>query len=408
MIKNRTAKRPVYVIIYKGCVIKQGDLHFVASELEARDFFYHARFANEVILAVSGCSRKLEFSIPLKHVDHEIEVFRYSTGIIGFPISIYRLLAKTGDIIHYDYRRGFVIGLIATFLRKKKVLVLDADITDELAVASRNYHYPIWKRSLIRLCRRLLLAHINISARLADLVLCVGEGPADTLERMGLAEKTRVIIASNILLKEVIPEENVAGKWDRPLPLRIVIPTQLRYKKGVHVVLEALKILPQESRSKLEAHVVGKGSFADELKESSRSLSGTVSFRSPVPYGPNFFNLLDQKQIAIVPQLSNEQPRVILDVMARGLLVIASDTLGNRTIIQHKQNGLLYSRNSPGALANLLNEVLEQAELRPDSLMEMSLEGRRFAATHTVDAVHAERDKILMALSADLGDDQNS
>ena len=397
-MKDRTAKRPIYVIIYKGCVSTKEDVHFVASELEARDFYYHARFASKVILVVPNCSRKLDFSIPLKHVDHEIEVFRYSTGIIGFPMSIWRLLAKTGDIAHYGYRRGLVVGLIATFLRKKKVLVLDADITNELAVASRNHHYPVWKRYLIRLWRRFLLVYINICTRLTDIVLCVGEGPADTLERMGLGEKTRVIIASNILLKDVIPEENVAGKWDRPLPLKIVIPTQLRYKKGIHIVLEALKILPPESRSELEVDVVGKGPFANQLKESSRPLAETVSFKSPVPYGSAFFNLLDEHQIAIVPQLSNEQPRVILDGMARGLLVIASDTPGNRTIIRHKQNGLLYNRTSPEELATLLVEVLEQVEHRPDYLIEMSLEGRRFAATHTVDAVHAERNKILMAM----------
>jgi len=398
MINNKAAEGPIYVIIYKGCVITKEDAHFVASELEARDFYYHARFTSKVILAVPDCSRKLDLSIPLKHVDHEIEVFRYSTGIIGFPLSIWRLLAKTGDIVHYDYRRGVVVGLIATFLRKKKVLVLDADITDELAVASRNYHYPVWKRYLIGLLRHFLLAYINISARITDMVLCVGQGPADTLDRMGLGEKTRIIIASNILLKDVIPEENVAGKWDGPLPLKIVLSAQLRYKKGIHIVLEALKILPPESRSGFEVDVVGKGPFANELKELSRPLTGTVSFKSSVPYGSSFFNLLDEHQIAIVPQLSNEQPRVILDAMARGLLVIASDTSGNRTIIQHKQNGLLYNRTSPEELANLLIEVLAQAEHRPDYLIEMALKGRRFAATHTCDAVHAERDRILMAM----------
>lgn len=76
MIKNRIAKRPIYVIVYQGCVTTKRDVHF-ASELEARDFYYHARFASKIILAVPNCSRNPDFATPLKHVDHEIEVFRY-------------------------------------------------------------------------------------------------------------------------------------------------------------------------------------------------------------------------------------------------------------------------------------------------------------------------------------------
>ena len=138
------------------------------------------------------------------------------------------------------------------------------------------------------------------------------------------------------------------------------------------------------------------GPFKNTIKKLAKPLEGIVKFKSPIPYGKDFFSYLDQYQILIVPQLSNEQPRIILDGMARGLLVIASDTLGNKTIISSMENGLLYKRTDPVALKNILKKVLDQYHRNPLILAEISCKGIEFAKRYTVDAVHAKRDKLII------------
>ncbi|WP_375427106.1 glycosyltransferase [uncultured Sphingomonas sp.] len=52
-----------------------------------------------------------------------------------------------------------------------------------------------------------------------------------------------------------------------------------------------------------------------------------------------------------------EQPRVVYDAFARGLLVLVSATTDNRQIITHGRNGPLYEPNNAEALAAVLVEA---------------------------------------------------
>lgn len=81
--------------------------------------------------------------------------------------------------------------------------------------------------------------------------------------------------------------------------------------------------------------------------------------------------------------------------MARGILVIASDTLGNQTIINHRENGLLYKKNDPIALKNILEEVLNYQLENPAILTKIAYKGLNFAKNHTVYHVHEKRDILL-------------
>ena len=78
--------------------------------------------------------------------------------------------------------------------------------------------------------------------------------------------------------------------------------------------------------------------------------------------------------------------------------MIASHTFGNRTIIQQGQNGLLYNKTVLEERAKVIIDIVKRSRFGPNSFIKMVLMELRFAETHTVDAVHAEKDKILMAI----------
>lgn len=394
---NRKIKKIIYIIIHNLPIYEIKNQHFLKSELPVRDFMFHARFANRIILAVpTFTGDKGNFKVPLRHMDNKIEVVRYSQkNKIAFCISIYRII-QSGNVIHYGWKKSFLVGLIAIFLRKKRVLVLDADPVDEIRIASQNPYYSYAKRYSIKLYSLLLKIYLACSGRLANVILSVGKGPTVTLKKLGLAKRTWLIIASNIFLHDVVSREILYKKYQRDKNMRIVVAAQFRYKKGIHVVLKALELLTREAQLRYKVDIIGSGPFKNTIKKLARPLEGIVKFKSPIPYGKDFYSYLDQYQILIVPQLSNEQPRIILDGMARGLLVIASDTLGNKTIISSMENGLLYKRTDPVALKNILKKVLAQYLRNPLILAEIPCKGIEFAKRYTVDAVHAKRDKLLI------------
>lgn len=262
---------------------------------------FHAIFAEKIILAVPIFKgNKINFKVPLKHIDNKISVVRYSQkNITSFWISCKRII-QGGNIIHYSWKNSFSVGLIAIFLRKKRVLVLDADPVDEMRVASQNPYYSFMKRNSIKLYGFLLKIYITCSGKLANVILSVGEGPANTLRKLGLAKKTRVIIASNIFPSDIISQDIVYKKYQRDKNLRIVVAGQLRYKKGIHTVLKALELLIRESQFRYKVDIIGSGPFKNIIKQLAKPLRDIVEFKSPIPYGKRFFNFLDQYQILIV------------------------------------------------------------------------------------------------------------
>jgi len=395
--RKRDNDKIIYVIIHNLPVWEKEGYYFLNSELSARDFMFHARFASRIILAVPPFKGNIDdFGVSLRHVNRKIEVIRYSQkNNISFLISIYQIIHR-GSVIHYGWERSLLIGLVATLLKKRKILVLDADIIDEMRIASQNPFYSSRKRFLIKLYTAFLLIYIGFSGRLADIILSVGEGPANTLRELKLHKKTQIIIASNILSSEVLSQEKVLKKWQRKEFINIVVPAQLRYKKGFHVVLKALELLSKNFQSMIKVSIIGSGPLEGALKELARPLKEKVEFKHPTPYGPNFFRLLDEYQILIVSQLSNEQPRVLLDGMARGLLLIVSDTLGNKTIVSHGKDGLIYGKSDSSDLRNVLEGALGQYLQNPSAITKIVLEGLNFAKSHTVDSVHSKRDHLLI------------
>ena len=85
--------------------------------------------------------------------------------------------------------------------------------------------------------------------------------------------------------------------------------------------------------------------------------------------------------------MTDEQPRVIFDAFARGLGVIASATPGNRQVVEHGRNGLLFAPGKVDALATMLIEAKRDAA----RIAAMGATARREMDGRTHAALHAER-----------------
>ncbi len=67
---------------------------------------------------------------------------------------------------------------------------------------------------------------------------------------------------------------------------------------------------------------------------------------------------LDNSSIFVLPSKSEGQPQVLLEAMARGKIVIASNNKGNKDIILHGKNGYLFESENVNALAKTIKLVL--------------------------------------------------
>ncbi len=128
------------------------------------------------------------------------------------------------------------------------------------------------------------------------------------------------------------------------------------------LVLRAIAALPQGARERVSFTHIGVGDFryTEELKEfaTMHGLAGQIAFRCSEPSSEGLLSEIDALVIA-----SRNEPfsMSMLEALAAGVPVLATDTGGARDVVRDGVNGHLYRAGDPVALAALLSEWLEHS-----------------------------------------------
>ena len=173
-------------------------------------------------------------------------------------------------------------------------------------------------------------------------------------------ERGHVIHASWIDEENIISEADAAEIWRQKLSpstqkLKLLFAGRLESAKGVLVLLEAMKILDDKNIA-VNLDILGDGTLLNQCKTLSNQLQKSVNiqFLGTLPYSKEFFLLLQEYHAVVVPNLSNEQPRIVYDAYSQAVPVLASNTDGLRDCIQNHTTGVIANSNDPVALADLI------------------------------------------------------
>ncbi|HKJ25210.1 MAG TPA: glycosyltransferase [Myxococcota bacterium] len=192
---------------------------------------------------------------------------------------------------------------------------------------------------------------------------------------------------------DVLSRAAAEGAWAerRAGPLRVLFASRLVAGKGVRVLLEALRVLEARG-AELEVTVLGEGPEAAAVEQAARELRHVqLWLEAPVAYGPSFFARVDAHHVVVVPNLGDEQPRIVFDAFARALPVVASETAGLAPHVHPGENGWLVPPGDAAALA----EALDTCRANRAALETRGLAGLRSVARHTHRAMHAQRAHLL-------------
>lgn len=149
------------------------------------------------------------------------------------------------------------------------------------------------------------------------------------------------------------PATPPAGKF------RVLFVGRVHREKNLGLVIEHLPALPQ-----VELHVAGDGAQRAELVARAVALRVAERVRWLGWQQKDALPALYRDAHALVnPSLYEGSPNVVLEAMASGLPVVASDTPGNRSVVRDGANGLLFSLDSPDALRAALARLAEDPVL---------------------------------------------
>ena len=159
--------------------------------------------------------------------------------------------------------------------------------------------------------------------------------------------------------KQLGQAEAVALKTQLHLPIDVPIITtvgRLHPQKG-HSYL--LKAIPEILRVHSEVHFlwVGDGSLSEELKRQVdlAGLSNKITFagvRSDIP------DILAISNLFVLPSLWEGLPNVVLEAMAAGVPVVATNVDGTPELIKDGETGWLISPADTNDIATTLTRVL--------------------------------------------------
>ncbi len=136
--------------------------------------------------------------------------------------------------------------------------------------------------------------------------------------------------------------------------------------KGLHVLIEAVRMLGKEIPLQVEVYSPIKTSTTDYAVELKRHAEEDDRIKI---FGP-----VDREQIAdvfsrfhalVMPSIWYENsPIVISESLASGVPVICSDSPGNSDLVQNRVNGLVFSMGDSLSLSKCLSEFVTNRELR--------------------------------------------
>jgi glycosyltransferase involved in cell wall biosynthesis len=214
-----------------------------------------------------------------------------------------------------------------------------------------------------------------ITVRAADLVLAPSEATAAELRRDYRAGEVAVIpnVTGGLAFAP-------AGEAEGP-PGYLLFVGRLRIRKGVEVLLEALRGVPSAV-----LRIAGNGEHRSALERAVESLGigDRVAFLGTRD-AAQVRALLRGAAALVVPSIYEGMPLVVLEAMEAGVPVVASAVSGIPEVVVDGETGWLVPPEDPEALARALEEVLAD----PSEARRRGEAGRRRAAERYRPAVAA-------------------
>jgi len=205
-------------------------------------------------------------------------------------------------------------------------------------------------------------------------------------ELMDMHNQPRSHYAFPSLVREedvVFRKGAIGGKAETGL----VYAGRLSHEKGIEYLVKAVSLLKREGVN-VRLTLCGTGPWRDRL-ESLAAETGTedrVEFPGYIEDHESLGKIFLENDIFVLPSLSETTGKVMLEAMAKGMAIVATNIGGIPDVVTHGENGLLVREKSEEELARAIRSVIEDHELH----RKLVHNGYEFAEKHT-DKSQAEK-----------------
>jgi glycosyltransferase involved in cell wall biosynthesis len=320
-------------------------LHFLAYRVSWIN--RHTEFTNDIICSDGPHLQRLRCE------GARITAFDIPRGLSPVAVgSLVRRLVRhlqthRYDIVHTHNSITGAVGRIAARIARVPVTIH----------TTHGFHFH---ERMGRLQRAPYVAAERILSRACDVLLCQNREEEAELARMGIAPKGGVIHVGNGIDLSQFPPRAALPRNPRPVLLCVA---RLEAVKNQMMLFRALARLAPDVRPLVQC--VGDGPlrarYEAELRE--MGLADDVRF---LGYRYDIPELTAAADAVVLTSIKEGIPRALMQAMAVGVPVVATDVKGSREVVVDGETGYLVPFDDDAALADRLATLLADEQLRRD------------------------------------------
>lgn len=260
-------------------------------------------------------------------------------------LHILKLIRKIRpDIIHTHLFQSRVYGTIAHLFYRRSIL-----ITQKHSIVNPRKH-------------SIFIFLEMISIRMNKVVIAISESVKSSLIKYEFVPQNKIFVLPNCIDNQSILNISDSVTIEKKDELIIGTVGRLEKVKGIEYLLLAMTIiLTKFPNTKLE--IIGDGSQTNELKKITENLgiSNSVRFLGKFADVIPFYKRMD---IFVLPSVLEGFGIVILEAMAMGIPVVATDVDGIKEVVLNGESGILVPPKNHEAIANAVNYLIENLQVR--------------------------------------------
>jgi len=145
---------------------------------------------------------------------------------------------------------------------------------------------------------------------------------------------------------------------------RIVFAGKFTAKKGVLEAVEICRGLAAHGHE-ITLDLFGKGQLGSETTQAiqSASVEFPVTLHGWIPYGSQFWSQLRKYDMILVPGFGHEEPRIIYDAWANGVVVVVYPNKTTTRIVRDRVTGLVPAEADIDSATNKILQALPDREV---------------------------------------------
>ncbi|MCS0417676.1 glycosyltransferase [Vibrio diabolicus] len=322
-----------------------------------------------------------------EEIDSNVEVHMlpkmssYQHSLLNFPkiLKVIYNVSKAYPQAHYYIRCPEPFNwLFAIFLKNSTHLVYHF-MSNPIEAINNNQS----DSSIVKILKKVMYYPELLLSCLAgrrNKISCNGKGLKMELSKF-VGKDSAVLHESTIQPSDIICSESIAHSESNERPIKLFYVGYLRAAKGLNYLIEAIS--DKKIKDRVTLTLAGDGEYYEELNRLivKHELSGKVEFLGHIESVEVLTYHYKQSDIFVFPSLSEGSPRVVVEAMARGLPVIATDT-GNTKYLLENDRGICVPTSNSREITNAILKLIDDENIRNKYVIN----GIKFAHLNTLES----------------------